>query len=231
MAHQKRIVFAVLVAAILGCAAEASAQVPAGRKPRRQFVTLSYDWLYTHPLHFANHPLADLVGAEVTEVHFEDFDYRTSDGNTLIDVLEFKRRGHGAGITLYPFGIGAGTALALRGSVEQLPVIRIAFDGPAALSRYELTNGHAYDAAAGIYVSDRSPGWGLGSYAFVAGGVGRITTDIGGGSRYFAEGGGGLTSGHVGVELSIKFAMNRLSEPVAHRFLTVPIALRGTVSF
>ena len=46
-----------------------------------------------------------------------------------------------------------------------------------------------------------------------------------------AEGGGGLNSGPFGVELSLKFALNRLEQPVEHRFLTIPISLRGTVSF
>jgi hypothetical protein len=82
-----------------------------------------------------------------------------------------------------------------------------------------------------LYVSDRAPGWGLGSHAFVIGGVGRITSDMGGGSRYFAEGGGGLSSGPIGVELSVKFAWNRFNDPVEHRFLTIPVALRGTLTF
>src|SRR5688500_1084933 len=34
-------------------------------KPRKHFVTLSYDWIYTEPLHFAEHPLSDLLGREV----------------------------------------------------------------------------------------------------------------------------------------------------------------------
>ena len=83
---------------------------------------------------------------------------------------------------------------------------------------------------AGIYVAGRSPGWGIGSHAFVAGGVGRIRSDLGGGSRYFAEGGGGVTSGPIGVELSVKFAWNRLSEPVEHKFMTVPVSLRATLT-
>jgi hypothetical protein len=231
MAQQKSNVIIASVAAILLSAAAASAQTYAGQKPRRQFVTISYDWLNTQPLHFANHPLTELAGAQVTDAHFENFDYRTRNGTTLINVLEFRRRGRGAGVTVYPFGMSVGATLALRGSVEQLPVIRIAFDGPAAVANYALTNGHAYDVGVGIHVADRSRGWGLGSHAFVAGGVGRISSDLSGGSRYFAEGGGGVTSGPIGVELSVKFAWNRLNDPVEHRFLTVPVAIRGTVSF
>jgi hypothetical protein len=33
------------------------------------------------------------------------------------------------------------------------------------------------------------------------------------------------------VDLAVKFAWNRLSSPVEHRFLTVPITLRGTLTF
>ena len=43
----------------------AEAQPPAATPVRRQFLSVSYDWLYTWPLHFAEHPLADLVGADV----------------------------------------------------------------------------------------------------------------------------------------------------------------------
>ena len=78
---------------------------------------------------------------------------------------------------------------------------------------------------------DRSRGWGLGSRAFIVGGAGRISSNLGDGTRVFAEGGGGLSSGPFGVELSIKFAWNRVEEPVPHKFITIPIALRGTVSF
>ena len=63
------------------------------------------------------------------------------------------------------------------------------------------------------------------------GGGGRIRSSLGDGTRIFAEGGGGLSSGPFGVELSVKFAWNRLDEPVVHRFLTIPITLRGTLSF
>jgi hypothetical protein len=82
-----------------------------------------------------------------------------------------------------------------------------------------------------VYLADRSPGWGLGSHAFLAGGIGRVRGDQRDGNRYFAEGGGGLSAGPIGVELSVKFAWNRFTEPVEHQFMTVPIALRGTVTF
>jgi hypothetical protein len=119
----------------------------------------------------------------------------------------------------------------LRGSYEPLPRIRVRFDGPAPLPAYDLRDGRALDAALGLVVADRSPGWGLGSHAFVAGGIGRATSSIGDGRRYFAEAGGGLGVGPLGVELAVKFARNRFSEPVPHTFLTIPVALRGTLSF
>ncbi len=68
-------------------------------------------------------------------------------------------------------------------------------------------------------------------HAFVAGGAGRIRSDLGDGSRYFAEGGGGLNSGPFGVQLAVKFAWNRLDDPIEHRFFTVPVTIRAMVSF
>lgn len=194
-------------------------------------MTVSYDWLYTQPLHFAEHPVEDLLGADVGSAQRQDFEYITSDGTIRVDVLEFKRRRNGFGVTVYPFGFSVGPTLGIRGSIEQLPTIRMAFDGPARFGNYEFTNGAAYDIGAGLFIADRASGWSLGSHAFVIGGIGRIQSDIGDGSRYFAEGGGGLNWGPIGMQLSVKFAWNRLTEPVPHRFLTVPIALRGTVSF
>ena len=71
----------------------------------------------------------------------------------------------------------------------------------------------------------------FGTFNFVVGGIGRVRSDQGEGSRIFAEGGGGLSVGPFGVQLAVKFAWNNLTEPVAHRFLTIPVTLRGTLSF
>jgi hypothetical protein len=223
----------VLVAAVsMPWPAAANAQTYAAPPARRQFVTVSYNWLYTWPLHFAEHPLEDLVGVPVAETDsFPPYDYRTRDGSTLIDVLEFRRPGQGVGITVYPLGMSTGATLGVRGSIEALPDIRITFDGPGDLDSYALTEALAYDVGLGVFVSDRAPGWGLGSYAFILGGLGRITSDLGRGSRYYAEGGGGLQSGPIGFEISLKFGWNRLDDPVEHRFLTVPVNMRATVSF
>jgi hypothetical protein len=124
-----------------------------------------------------------------------------------------------------------GPALMLRGSYQPLPRIQLEFNGLAPFPRYALLDGHAFDAGVGIIVADRSPGWGLGSHAFVVGGLGKITSDLGDGGRFFAEGGGGLDVGPFGVELGVKFAWNNLDEPVPHKFMTIPISLRGTLTF
>ncbi len=227
---ERRAVIVAIVAASLS-AASVSAQTSSVRKPRRHFVTVSTDWVHTQPLHFLEHPLEDLVGRKVAAAQLEDYEYRTRDEAILIDVLEFRRRGRGRSITVYPFGMSVGPALGLRGSMEDLPTIRVAFSGAGAPGNYALVGGRAYDLGAAVFVADRSPGWGLGSHAFVGGGLGRIQSDLSDGDRYFAEGGGGLSPGPLGVELSVKFALNHLSQPVDHRFLTVPITLRGTLTF
>jgi hypothetical protein len=208
-----------------------AAQDYAVQKPRRQFVTISIDWLNTEPLHFASHPLEDLVGREVADAQGAAHDYQTRDEQIRIDVREFRKRNRAMSVAIYPFGLSAGAAFGIRGSIEELPTIRVSFEGNEAPAEYAFTGARAYDVGAGLYVADRSPGWGLGSQAFVIAGIGRIRTEGPEGSRMFAEGGGGLSVGPFGVQLAVKFAWNKLEEPVEHRFLTVPITLRGTLSF
>lgn len=222
---------AAALVVLAGLIAPVHAQVYAPETPRRHFITVSYDWIYTQPLHFAEHPLEDLVGADVASAQLQEHDYETRDGSILIDVLEYRRRSRGGSVTLYPFGSSVGATLALRGSYEPLPVIRIGFEGAAAPAAYALTGARAFDVGAGLHVADRSAGWGLGSHAFLGGGIGRIRSDLGDGERFFAEAGGGLSSGPLGVELGVKFAWNTLNQPVEHRFLTIPITLRGTLTF
>jgi hypothetical protein len=223
---------AIAALALASFSTPVAAQDYSSPRPRRQFVTVSLDWMNTEPLHFASHPLEDLVGREVAAAQLEEYEYRTRDEQIVIDVQEFRKRNRGISVAVYPLGLGSGTTLGLRGSVEDMPTIRIDFDGAEAPADYALTGARAYDVGAGLYVADRSAGWGLGSQAFVIGGVGRIKADGGlEGSRVFAEGGGGLSVGPLGVQLAVKFAWNRLSEPVEHRLLTVPITLRGTLSF
>jgi hypothetical protein len=223
----------VLVCVLAAVASSAAAQSPVyhARKARKHFVSVSYDWLYIQPYGFAKHPLSDLLGQPVSEVHLQTFQYQTRDQLTQVHVNEFSHNGQGLGLTLYPFGASDGPTLLIRGSVEQLPTIRLAFDGPAPAPTYELTSGRGLDVGIGIDVSDRAPGWGLGSHAFVLGGVGRALTDQMNGSRYFGEGGGGVSVGPFGVDISVKFAVNRFATPVTHRLYDLPIAVRGTLTF
>jgi hypothetical protein len=226
-----RFVLIAAAVAALWPPASADAQTYTPRKPRRQFVSISTDWLHTQPLHFLEYPLQDLVGRPVAAAQFQDYEYRTRDEAIQIDVLEFDRSGRGAGITVYPLGIAVGPALGLRVSREELPTIRIAFTGTGAPPNYTLQSARAYDFGASLFVADHSPGWGLGSHAFVGGGIGRIRSELSDGNRFFAEGGGGVSSGPLGVELAVKFAWNHLNEPVDHHFFTVPITLRATLTF
>ncbi|MEO6214310.1 MAG: hypothetical protein ABIP65_11840 [Vicinamibacterales bacterium] len=227
-----RIRYPLVIAAVaLAVAAPAAAQNYSVQKPRRQFVTVSYDWMNTAALHFADHPLEDLVGRPVASAQNELYDYRTRDEAIQIDVIRFRKRNRGVSGTLYPFGLSSGFALGLRASIEELPIIKIEFTGAGAPAPYSLSGARAYDAGVGLFIADRSTGWGLGSQAFIVAGAGRIKADGRDGSRMFAEGGGGLLVGPLGVQLAVKFAWNKLNDPVTHRFLTIPLTVRGTFSF
>lgn len=207
----------------------ASAQDP---RPHQQFVTLSIDRPYTLPFSFKKHPLEELTMRALEEVNgVPNVDYRTPDGQTAIDVLEFGRQGRGAGLMVYPFGSRNGATLAIRGSYETLPIIRVAIHEPGSTSVYNLRDGRAYDLGVGFLLSDRPPGWGLGTHSFALAGVGRIRGERGDGDRLFGEAGGGVNVGPVGVQFSVKLAYNRLNDPRAHSFFTVPLTLRGTLSF
>lgn len=228
-ARDLRFIGGIVAATVLGCAGTAVAQGTGG--PRRQFVTISIDNFRTQPLHFGTWPVRDLVGRDVAAAQREFYDYRSRDELTTVDVVEFKKAGRGFGVTVYPFGLATGSTLGVRVSREGLPLVRLAINGPANVGSYTLADAYAIDASGGLYVADRSPGWGLGSHAFVAGGAGVIRSSLGDGRRIFAEGGGGLNVGPIGVQLAVKFALNRLDTPVAHQFLTVPVSLRASVSF
>src|SRR4029079_7406317 len=181
----RRFVITSALLAATGYAVAAEAQTYTPKKPRRQWVTVSTDWLNTQPLHFLEHPLQDLVGRPVATAQFQPYDYRTRDEAIQIDVQEFSRHGRGAGITVYPLGISVGPAFAIRLSREDLPTIRIGFAGSGAPPNYTLQSARAYDLGASVFVADHSPGWGLGSHAFVGGGAGRIPSELSDGNRYF----------------------------------------------
>jgi hypothetical protein len=219
-----------LVATLAAPAAQQSAPY---REPkaRRHFISVSFERQYVQPYGFAKHPLAELLGQPVDEVHLETFQYRSRDQRTLVNVLEYGKRGSAVGATIYPFGSSVGATLAIRGSIETLPDIRVGFSGPAPSPTYVLTGGRATDLGVGIDMSDRAPGWGIGAHAFVLGGIGRARTDQMDGRRYFVEGGGGVMSGPLGVDVAFKYAVNRFTSPVAHSVHMIPISVRGTVTF
>jgi hypothetical protein len=220
-----------LAAALAASETPAQPQTYQASKARRHFVSITFDKQFIQPYGFGNHPLQELLGQPVDEVHLETFQYRTRDGKTTVNVLEYGKRATAIGATVYPFGSSVGATLAVRGSIETVPDIRLAFTGPAPSPIYELTNGRATDIGIGIDMSDRAPGWGLGAHAFILGGVGRIQTDQLNGSRYFGEGGGGVTSGPFGVDVTVKFTINRFATPVSHRIYMVPVSVRATLTF
>jgi len=220
-----------LVAALAAPDEAAQSQTYRAPKARRHFVSVTYETQFVHPYGFDKHPLSELLGQPVDEVHLESYQYRTRDQQTVVNVVEFGKRATAIGATVYPFGSSEGATLAIRGSFETVPTIRLAFTGPTPSPTYELTNGRATDFSIGVDMSDRSPGWGIGGHAFIMGGIGRIRTDQLDGSRYFGEGGGGVTSGPFGIDVSVKFTVNRFSTPVPHSIYMVPVSVRGTLTF
>lgn len=233
---KKTLVCLLGTALLVACASDASAQSSFRQfkpKARKQWFAVSAAWLNSMPLHIKEAPLEQLVGRELGTSQRTSWEYesRGDGGITQVDVLEYRKRQRGLGLAVYPFGSATGPSLMIKGSYETLPVFRATISGPSNVSEYALTEGSAWDAGVGIIVADRSPGWGLGSHAYVVGGAGRLDTNLGGGSRIFGEGGGGLSIGPIGVELGVKFAYNKLKQPVDHSFYTVPVTLRATFGF
>lgn len=219
------------------CVAASLAAAPSVSRPyqppkaRRHFITLYAEQQFVQATGFAKHPLQDLLGQEVNEVHLQSYQYLTKDNQTQVTVDEFGRRATAIGATVYPFGSSSGPTLAVRGSLETIPDIHLSFTGPAPAPTYDLTGGHAIDVGAGIEMSDRSAGWGIGTHAFFIGGVGRAMTDQRDGRRYFAEGGGGVMFGPFGVDVAFRYLVETFPLPIDHSIRTIPIILRGTVSF
>jgi hypothetical protein len=223
-------------AAALCLAASLTAAPPQSRpykpaKARRHFITLYAERQFVHANGFARHPLQDLLGQEVDEVHLQSYQYVTKDNQTQVTVNEFGQSASAIGATIYPFGSSSGPTLAIRGSFETIPDIHLSFAGPAPAPTYDQTGGQALDVGAGVDMSDRSAGWGLGTHAFVIGGVGRAITEQRDGRRYFIEGGGGIMFGPFGVDVAFKYLVQTFTTPIDHSIRTVPIILRGTVSF
>ena len=140
--------------------------------------------------------------------------------------------GTGAGVTLYPFGLSVGPTLGAARQLEDLPDIRIAFAGAGAPPAYELTGAPRVRRSARRSSSpiDRPAGASAATRSSAAASDGSRATRATA-TASSPKGGGGLSSGPFGVELAVKFAWNHLTEPVDHHFITVPVTLRGTLTF
>src|SRR5258708_35796644 len=156
-------------------------------KARRHFVSVWLARECVEPYAFHTQPLWDLLGQPVHEVHLESFQYRTQDNRTVVNVLEYGKRASEIGATVYPFGSSTGPTLAVHGSIETIPSIRVSFTGPAPSATYELTNGRATDVGVRLDMSARSPGWGLRAHAFLSCRGGRLETDTPNGHGHAAE--------------------------------------------
>lgn len=223
---------ALWVAGSLAAPPAAGTQPYQPAKARKRFVSLTVEQQSVQPSSFAQHPVQELLGGRrVEDVHLQPYQYRTRDQLTTVTVLEYRKPGYGIGATLYPFGSSEGATLALRGSIESMPTIHLSFEGEAPAPTYDLTGGRAVDVGVGIDMSDRSGGWGVGSHAFVIGGVGRAQTDQRDGTRYFGEGGGGIMFGPFGVDIAVKYIVTRFDLPETHELRTIPVCVRGTLTF
>jgi hypothetical protein len=223
---------ALWVAGALAAPPQAATQPYHAAKARKRFISLTFEKQSVQPSAFEEHPLQELLGGRrVDDVHLQPYQYQTRDQLTTVTVLEYRKPAFGVGATIYPFGSSEGATLAIRGSIESMPTIHLAFDGEAPAPTYDLTGGRALDVGVGLDMSDRSPGWGVGSHAFVIGGVGRAQTDQRDGTRYFGEGGGGIMFGPFGFDISVKYVVTRFDMPAAHELRTIPICVRGTLTF
>jgi hypothetical protein len=223
-------------ASALCLAASLAAQAPQARpyqaqKARRHFITVYAERQFVQASGFEKHPLEELLGQDVNEVHLQSYHYRTKDNQTLITVDDYGRRATAIGATIYPFGSSEGATLAIKGSLESIPDVRVSFSGPAPSPTYALTGGRALDVGVGIDMSDRARGWALGTHAYVIGGIGRANTDQMKGRRYFVEGGGGVMFGALGLDIAFKYVANTFTVPVDHSVRAIPISLRATLSF
>ena len=68
-----------LVAALAAPDEAAQSQTYRAPKARRHFVSVTYETQFVHPYGFDKHPLSELLGQPVDEVHLESYQYRTRD--------------------------------------------------------------------------------------------------------------------------------------------------------
>src|SRR5262249_46718676 len=101
------------------------------QKARRHFITIYAERQFVPGTGFETHPLQELLGREVNEVHLQSYHYRTKDNQTFITVNDFGRRATAIGAVVYPFGSSQGPTLAIKGSLESIPDVRVSFAGPA----------------------------------------------------------------------------------------------------
>jgi hypothetical protein len=197
--------------------------------PRKQWVTFTLDWAHSRPVHFKEHPLEELTGVELGERQVGP-EFSSADGRTTVDIFELNRQIHGWSVAGYPLGAGNGPSLMLRYSYETLPITRFEIRSPPGSELYLLTDGSSKDFSVGVIISDRQRGWGLGAHSFFLAGFGKLSGERGPGDRYLAEAGAGINVGPFGFQFAVKVAYNKLSDPRAHSFYTVPISFRGTIS-
>src|SRR5215471_13238076 len=92
------------VACAIAVPAAAQSQVYQPKKARRHFISITFDTQFVQPHSFGDHPLEELLGQRVNEVHLQDYQYETQDQKTRATVEEFGQRAGGIGATIYPFG-------------------------------------------------------------------------------------------------------------------------------
>lgn len=198
---------------------------------RRQFMTLTVDWMNVYPLHFKKYPLEQLAEVPL-DWDYQRGGYHSGDRSISITNTKFEHRNRGVGIMVYPFGLKEGTTLAVRANYETLPTISFVINSPEGQERYDLKKGQVYNLGIGAISGGRSGGWGLGAYSFIIVGKGWINEPRGNGRRYFVEAGGRVTTGPLGIEIFFGVANNKLFNPRPHSFFTVvPFGLRAMVTF
>jgi len=232
MKFKSIVLFFVLVISLISRTNVHAQSLAKNEKPKKIFVTFSIDRMDTYPLHFKSMPLEELAGIKLFNVYEPIPErYRSKDGLVTITNIRFPKRNKGYSITVYPLGAGNHISLAVRGSYETLPVISFDINSPEGVEHYILSNASSRDVSIGIMDGDRPKGLGLGAHSFLMGGYGEIRELRGKGHRYFVEFGGGINFGPIGGGIFVKISKNYLYNPRPHSFFTVPIGLRGTLSF
>jgi hypothetical protein len=203
---------------------------PAGTV-RRQFVSVTIDRLNAFLIGFEKHPLQQIAGDDL-EFDFTKKFYRNTDESISIRDVRIDPWNRAVGIMIYPFGVSNGTTLVLQGKSETLPMIHFVVNHPDHQESYTLGGGRARDLGIGAISCQRRAGWsGVGACAFIIGGTGWIDEPRGDGRRYFAEGGARISVGPAGAEMFFRLAYHRLENPEPHNFVTVPLGVRGVLTF